>query len=551
MIFTTVCRCILLSLLLFTACAIVDSGGSGTETTTGIVGAVVDDRGEPQAHVQVQLLPDTYDPVVNGTTLPSDTTDSLGRYAFMAVDPGEYAVQAVHLIKRTRLLAGGIHIADSIITANDTLRTPGSIKVALPSEINRATGYVYIPGTTVFTLVDNQTDFVVLDSAPAGLIHEIAFSSAGQPASGTIRYNVNVSSDDTAFVYNPLWKNAVTIGLNTSATGAGVTENAVDFPVLIRLNGGNFDFSQAQPDGADIRFTGEDGTVLSHEIEQWDAAGHRAVLWVRVDTVRGNNSTQSIMMFWNNPAVTDASAGTAVFDTAKGFQGVWHLGDIAEGPVGDATVNRYHGTSPDTARPQVARGVIGNCRVFDGFSGYITMPGTAGGKLNFPEDGNYTVSAWTKLDTLDGAPHLIVAKGYEQYFLRFTYFPSDAPLWEFSEFSRADSWQACTTAAVSGEWVLLTGVSRGSGQVLYCNGIPVDSTPNIYPAVNVSGNTSNDLSIGKFLKAVNVPNSDEDSYCYFKGSIDEVRICNTAKSSGWVRLCYMNQRLDDRLVVFR
>ena len=116
--------------LLFTACATIDPGGSGTETTTGIIGAIVNDQGKPQAHVQVQLIPDTYDPVLNDVTIPVDTTDSLGRYAFRDIDSGDYSVQAVHLTDGTRALISGIHAAlDTIVTAtDDTLQPPGAVR---------------------------------------------------------------------------------------------------------------------------------------------------------------------------------------------------------------------------------------------------------------------------------------------------------------------------------------------------------------------------------------------------------------------------------------
>ena len=107
------------------------------------------------------------------------------------------------------------------------------------------------------------------------------------------------------------------------------------------------------------------------------------------------------------------------------------------------------------------------------------MPNTADGKLNIPQDRNYTVSAWAFLDTLDGAAHCIVSKGIEQYYLRSTYdsanIPSMVPLWEFVEFNETIGLKAPTFPAVSGQWVLLVGMREGNAQMLYCNGELVDS----------------------------------------------------------------------------
>jgi hypothetical protein len=37
----------------------------------------------------------------------------------------------------------------------------------------------------------------------------------------------------------------------------------------------------------------------------------------------------------------------------------------------------------------------------------------------------------------------------------------------------------------------------------------------------------------------------------FDGALDEVRIEKNARPKEWIRLCYMNQRPDDKLVVFK
>lgn len=257
-------------------------------------------------------------------------------------------------------------------------------------------------------------------------------------------------------------------------------------------------------------------------------------------------------MYWGNPGASAQSSGSMVFDTANGFQGVWHLKENGNDPVLDATANHYNGTAYNMTGDSPIPGTIGNARAFNGDSSYITMPNTAYSKLNFSENGYYSVSAWVYLDTSDGASHCIVSKGYEQYYLRSTYIsmsvPAMSPLWEFVEFSETVKWQTSNTPASVKQWVLLTGVRQESKQLLYCNGALVDSAIDVWSNA-VSRNTTNDLTIGRVAKSVTVPIN--EGYCYFKGGIDEVRIISTVQSPDWVKLCYMNQRSDDRLVVFK
>ncbi|MBN1601273.1 MAG: DUF2341 domain-containing protein [Chitinispirillaceae bacterium] len=540
---------ILLCLLSLTKCMVVDSGGSGTETTTGIIGAVFNDKGDPEANVRVQLIPEGFDPVVNNSTVTVDTTDSLGNYAFTDINLGRYSIQVIHLEKLTRSLNSKIEvIPDTIVSVTSTLHQTGQIKVWLPDKINDTSGYVYVPGTTFFVFCNKRNDFAVLDSMPAGLIPEIVYSSLNSSGKTTLRFDVPVASNDTVVVYNPTWKYAHELILNTSRTGADISETITGFPVLIRLDSSNFDFSEVLENGSDILFTKTDNSVLPCEIEYWNAADRNAAIWVNADTVYGNNADQKIIMYWGN-TMAHPLQHPPVFDTSAGYQGVWHFSDGTGDEIRDATQNGYYGIITGSASPQITEGISGNYRSFDGLADFIHMPQTANSKLNFPEDGYYTISAWVRLDILDSQPRLILSKGYEQYFLRLTYFPLNAPQWEFSQMSQAGIWQACTSTAAAGEWTLLTCVRQGKKQTLYCNGMPIDSTPNSYQKEGLVRNTTGDFLIGKFSNAVALPNNSL-SYCFFKGAIDEVRVTDNARSPDWIRLCYMNQRIDDRLIRF-
>jgi hypothetical protein len=536
------------------SCTLGPIAAGGTDTETGgrsmVAGVITALDGRPASCTQVKLVPRGFNAFTMGKVGDSliDTTDAQGNYVFKKVVPGYYSVQAVHLSKRTRLLITGRMIAgDTTIVPSGTLQKPGAITLVVPQAISGDSGYAYLPGTDIVALHAPGRDEVELDSIPAGTIPEIRFNDNGD-STVVIKLNVKVLPATMITIANPYWTSAQQIGLNTSASGANVQGDVYRFPVLVRLNTANFDFSRAKAGGADLRFTKPDNSFLYYEIAHWDAKGGQAEVWVNVDTVHGNDSAQSITMYWGNANAVDASNGTAVFDTGNGFQGVWHLNEGGNDPAHDATGNRYDGNAYNMSTASSVAGIAGNARAFDGISSYITMPNTANGKLNFPEDGYYTVSAWVLADTLDNFSHLIVSKGYEQYYLRITSWTTLSPQWEFVEFNESTKWQTSTSPAASKQWTLVTGVRQGSRQFLYCNGELVDSSIAIWQNA-VSRNTSNDLSIGKFLQQVTVPLS--EGYCFFKGSIDEVRILSTAQSGDWIRLNYMNQRNDDRLVQFK
>ncbi len=130
------------------------------------------------------------------------------------------------------------------------------------------------------------------------------------------------------------WKHRGTLVLLTTPDGADLPADASEegFPVLVRLNGETFDFRQARPDGADLRFSA-DGRPLAYQIEQWDAAAGEAAVWVRIPQIRGN-ARQELALHWGNPDATSESSGPAVFNDSNGYCVVMHLGDAA-GPVRD------------------------------------------------------------------------------------------------------------------------------------------------------------------------------------------------------------------------
>jgi uncharacterized repeat protein (TIGR01451 family) len=91
------------------------------------------------------------------------------------------------------------------------------------------------------------------------------------------------------------------------------------YQVLIKLDINNFDFSRADENGADIRFTHSDGTTeLKYWREVWDSADHLAYVWVRVPSVANGETT--IYIYYGNEAATSASDGNATFD---GFDDDW------------------------------------------------------------------------------------------------------------------------------------------------------------------------------------------------------------------------------------
>ncbi|HAJ80778.1 MAG TPA: hypothetical protein DCO75_13530 [Fibrobacteres bacterium] len=533
-------------------CSINNIAGGGSDLPDKVVlGKIFSTDDLPAANTQVMIIPAKYNSITDGP-IPAaliDTTDSSGAFYISRCVAGDYNIQAVHISMRTRLLITGLTVSgDTTKVAADTLRLSGVVKVYLPDGIATANCRVYFPGTTIASQA-RATGYAILDSVPAGKIPSVCYVTKNDSVPATIRYNLIVPAGDTAVVAKPAWDYSRRLYLNTTASGAQVAGSVLNFPVLVRLTSDNFDFSQAKAGGEDVRFTKADTTELPYEIERWDAANRRAEIWVCLDTVYGNSLDHFFTMYWGNAVSVSASKGTTVFDTGSGFQGVWHLSETGNAIVKDATGNHYDGTPSDTA-PLSAEGTIGPCRSFNGLSNYIRMNGTANGKLNFQENGIYTISAWAYADTLDNGYHIVVGKSNEQYYLKFkTSVPvSSSMVWEFVEYHDKAGWYISNSLPVipsAKTWVYIVGVKNGTTQYFYVNGELIDSTISV-TAADVTRNTEDDVTIGKFLSVAATDTA--EGKCPFLGKIDEVRISNSAKNTDWIKLCYMNQKTSDALV---
>ena len=182
---------------------------------------------------------------------------------------------------------------------------------------------------TVYSLDSSRTFLVILDpakvnkSTPGGLRDTIAVKVSDQ---GGVTRSMRVYvlyADPKVIATNKK------ISFNTTAqnNGAGISTNVENFPLLVRLDTSNFDFTLVNKFGQNIYFQQPNGSFLPFEIEQWDSARGVASIWVRLDTVFGNSNSQFITLAWGDLGASQHSLGSDVFKASNGFAGVWHFSE--------------------------------------------------------------------------------------------------------------------------------------------------------------------------------------------------------------------------------
>ncbi len=317
------------------------------------------------------------------------------------------------------------------------------------------------------------------------------------------------------------WKHSGSMWLLTTPDGADLpAESAVeDFPLLVRLHRDFFDFTQAKPNGDDLRFASSTGERLAHQIEEWDATKGIASVWVRVPKMTGN-SRQEIKVHWGNPNSTNESDGKAVFNESNGYLSVWHMSNDVRDEVGTLT-STDHGTLPTTGMIGTARHLPGGKGIFGGdtISNYPTGASSHSTEAWFrPERPNTTLIGWGN----EQAQGKVVMQFLSPPHIRMDCYFSGGNV-------------ASGSRIPLGDWTHVVHTYREGESKVYVNGV-LEGT-NVKQGGPLNIRTPARLWLGGWYN-----NFD------FVGDLDEVRVSQVVRSADWVKLQYENQKPNQTLV---
>lgn len=303
-----------------------------------------------------------------------------------------------------------------------------------------------------------------------------------------------------AYAWQDGWAYRTKINLTASQTGA--TGEIGSTPVLVRLHSGNFTFTDAKPDGSDLRFfAGDDRTPLKFQIEKWSPQEEVALVWVLVPNLSSTGATP-LYAYYGNPKATPGGDAKGVFaDRAV----VWHFAE--DGAPQDSSGNNVVG-SAGAARN--ATGLIGRSARFDGQAG-IGLP------TSFAMNAPTTVSMWVKPAAVGGGT-LFSAPGALTIGLE-----NGIP------FAEVGGQRIQATAPIAaGSNTHIAAVSAAEKTVLYVGGQPVGEIAGPLPAA------TGQASIGQG----------------FAGEIDEFEVIKTALTPGAITVAAGSQGAGAKLASF-
>jgi hypothetical protein len=536
----------------------VAQGGGGSEAVALTAGFANPD-GTPAAGIRVRLRParflaDTLAASQGGGseviglagTIRDAFTDANGMVHLDSVPRGEYLLEANdsagHALLLPAMVTGD---RDSFFLPAAKLQPTGAVTGSFVSpEGFTGSTWVQIYGLDRVAKADSATGKFRMDGLPGGTYTLRAVHSA--PAVDPREIDSVAAVPDTTVDIGAIrlasfenenyaaWPHSRRLYLNTSASGAGVAGNVDDFPVLVRLTAADFDFSQSP--GRDIRFSDMKGKRLRFEVERWDSAAALAEIWVRVDRVLGNSSTQFITMHWGLAGAESFSDGRPVFAADAGFTGAWHLAESAPDTLADDYYQDASGYDPasDRTAAEDRAGTIGNGAAFGG-TDYIVVP--VADPLLQPNSA-VTASAWMRSARTDALGGTLLSMG-ETYALRVN--PNGSLRFQIftGETFAVESPKGVNL--LDSAWHHVAGSYDGANLALYVDGKPVAKTQahgfldyRFWPGFALGRHGNRKAGYG------------------FIGNLDQVEIGGErARSADWIRLAYENQREGAVLVEFR
>jgi biopolymer transport protein ExbB len=323
------------------------------------------------------------------------------------------------------------------------------------------------------------------------------------------------------------WQQRRKIQFDTSSKGADIKDELADVPVLVRLHTGNFTFSNAKPDGSDLRFVGaDDKSPLKHHIEKFDPKEEIALIWVKVPRISGGTDQDSIWMYYGNASAPDGQDAGGTYDVNQ--VAVYHLNELYGNPK-DSTAYANHTTS-STAKPGIPS-VVGNGFQFNGTEAKITIARST--SFNFGT--GFTFSGWVRLNQSSGNADLFSWDDGSQSIV--IGIENAKAYCSLGQGKGRKTETPKSTALTQNSWHHLAVTAEPDKQIIvFLDGI---ETASIKLAGAVPAPVA-EIIIGASAKGSSA----------FSGDLDEVQLSSTARPAGWIKAAFKGQGPDGALTSY-
>ena len=309
-----------------------------------------------------------------------------------------------------------------------------------------------------------------------------------------------------------------------------VSSDQADFPVLIDLTDSGLT-TKVQANGNDFVFTDANQVPLSHEIESFSSGSGHLVAWVTIPLLSSTIDTV-FYMYYGNLVCGNQQTKTAVWDSSNRM--ILHLAETT-GTQYDSTINGNN-AAPNNGVIQGTAGKIGGSDAFDGTNDYLLAP-HSNTLTGFSQ--GFTVSFWLRLEDTAKRQMLLckynTGASQRSWYVEYQNHVNYGKVLGFFASQDGTAYKEWYAAFVptAGTWYYVTVVWQSNTvPKFYVNGAQV-TTRNTGIITSIYNNVGVPLLIGRCAY---------DATRYFKGSVDEIRISNSAATAGWILSSYNDQK---------
>jgi biopolymer transport protein ExbB len=330
--------------------------------------------------------------------------------------------------------------------------------------------------------------------------------------------------------WNHDWSYRKQITINPGTNGIALKGDLADVPVLVRLHEGVFKFTDANPDGSDLRFVADDDkTPLKFHVEKYDSVFNLAYIWVSIPGLHAADKT-TIWMYYGNTHGTSASESRETYDPNQVL--VYHFAERGV-PAADST--GYANNSTSSAVPD-EMGLIGTGAKFAGASSILVPASTS---LALGSGGASTLSFWIKPAAAD-SDAVLYARRDGAHALTIG-LDKGAVYVAVSPDSGSPQRTAATVPLGDKAWHHIA-VTTGAQITLYVDGAVSSTIGAPAPALNSPASIGGDAA---------TPGAGAGTVTGgFTGEMDEFEISKVARDAAWVQLEAVNQSSNGKLLEF-
>ena len=325
--------------------------------------------------------------------------------------------------------------------------------------------------------------------------------------------------------WNDDWSYRKKLTIDTKPTGANIMGALNEYPVLVRLHGGNFKyFLDAKPDASDFRFIADDDkTPLKFHIEKFDPLSEIALIWLKIPVITANTDKNNVWLYYGNASAVTAQDTAGTYDA--NHVAVYHF-DTEEKVLQDATA--YGNNITQSGAKYTPASIIGGGLQFSDEASIVLNP-TLISSLDTTT--GFTISFWLRIK-FASTDDVFYAMGNDEQSILIGHDASG--LYVRAEKSGTTHAEMRAPPLSINTWQHIALTVNPQGLALYLDGQKISNTPAFLEKF------TGKAMLGSDLDGARTPTAD----------FDELQLSKVVRSPDWLSAMVSSQGQAGKMLIY-